>query len=180
MRLFTAITFEEDIKDHLWEAMEKLRLITKKGSFTFRENLHLTLNFIGETNKLDLVKQAMDQAVSNVGKKSFDLTMGGFGRFRRRDGDICWIGVEKEENLWKLQKELLVQLRYLGFALENREYRPHITLARRVKFNDGFNYDALGEKFPKLSQKIKKISLMKSEQINGKLTYTEIYNLTLY
>ncbi|CUH93614.1 RNA 2',3'-cyclic phosphodiesterase [Herbinix luporum] len=179
MRLFTAITFEDQIKDSLWEAMEKLSFNVIKGSFTAKDNLHLTLNFIGETKKIELVKEAMEEAVFAANIKSFNLSIGGFGRFSRRDGDICFIGVKREENLLGIQKELTNRLKSAGFDLENREYKPHITLARRVRFAGGFRDDELASLIVNLSQKVQKISLMKSEHINGRLTYTEIFHVCL-
>lgn len=179
MRLFTAITFEDGIKASLCDVMDKLRILTKKGSFTLRDNLHLTLNFIGETDNNKLVEQAMKKAVSNPDIRAFNLTFTGFGRFKRRDGDICWIGVEKEVQLLRLQKELSVQLKNAGFNLDNREYKPHLTLARRVRFNENFSDRNFEANIPKLRQSIKKISLMKSEHIKGRLTYTEIFYVPL-
>lgn len=178
MRLFTAVLFDEEVKDSLCDIMDKLRLLTLKGSFTLRENLHLTLNFIGETDKPELVKQAMRKAVS-VSDNAFDLTFSGFGKFRRKDGDICFVGVEKNENLYRLQKELAIQLNDAGFILEDREYKPHLTLARRVKYNDKFDEKDFKAMIPKMVQHVRKISLMKSENIKGKLTYTEIFYVDL-
>lgn len=175
MRLFTAITFEEEIKDSLCDIMNKLRLFTERGSFTLRDNLHLTLNFIGETDNHKLVEQAINDAVSNPNINAFDLSFAGFGRFKRRDGAICWIGVEKEDMLLRLQKELAVRLIDRGFNLEDQEYKPHLTLARRVRFNDNFKERDFEAYIPNLRQHIKKISLMKSEHIKGRLTYTEIF-----
>lgn len=179
MRLFTAITFEEDIKDSLCDIMNKLRPFTEKGSFTMRDNLHLTLNFIGETDKIKLVEQAMKNAISDNDIKAFNITIGGFGRFKRREGDICWVGVEKDEQLLRLQNILAIQLTNAGFSLEDRAYTPHLTLARRVKFKEKLNDKDFEAGIPTLEQRVKKVSLMKSEHINGKLTYTEIFHVPI-
>ena len=180
MRLFTAVIFDDEIKDSLCGVMDKLRSLTDKGSFTLRENLHLTLNFIGETDKLKLAKEAMKKAVSALNAKAFDLTFTGFGRFKRREGDLCWIGVEKEEQLFKIQKELAVRLKDAGFILEDREYTPHLTLARRVGFNEKFSEKDFMAEIPILRQHVRKISLMNSERIDGKLTYTEVFYVDLH
>ncbi|TAH72757.1 MAG: RNA 2',3'-cyclic phosphodiesterase [Anaerolineaceae bacterium] len=179
MRLFTAITFEHDIRDSLYEVINVLRPLTVKGSFTLKENLHLTLNFIGETSDLDSVKRSMELAVSNTDLDSFSISISDFGRFKSRDGDICWLGVKKEENLRRLQKELSDQLNASGFVLDKRDYRPHLTLARRVSFDKAFNEGEFIRSLPILQPRIEKISLMKSEHIKGKLTYTEVYHVTL-
>ena len=49
----------------------------------------------------------------------------------------------------------------------------------RIRFRDnpleeGFDLRAFGRTLPKVSMEIGRVSLMKSERINGKLTYTEI------
>lgn len=150
-----------------------------KGTFTARENLHLTLNFIGETNRLDNIKKAMNQAVIKSGTNHFMLTIGGFGRFKRRDGDICWVGVEKETSLWRLQQQLVKELEAEGFRLEDREYKPHLTLGRRVISGDTFSTMLMEEAIQPMSMEVSKISLMNSEQLQGKLTYTEIYTVEL-
>ena len=179
MRLFTAVIFDDEIKDSLCGVMEKLRPLTDKGSFTLRENLHLTLNFIGETDKENLVMDAMKKAVSLADAKAFELTFAGFGRFRRSEGDICWIGVEKNGQLIRLQKELADCLTDVGFVLEDREYKPHLTLARRVKFKDKFNQKEFEAYVPRMTQRVSRISLIISEHIKGKLTYTEIFYVDL-
>lgn len=179
MRLFTAVILDDEIRDSLCEVMDRLRSLTDKGNFTLRENLHLTLNFIGETDKAGLVEQAMKRAVEVLDAKAFDLKFSGFGRFRRREGDICWIGAESEEHLLKLQKELKNQLINAGFVLEDQKYTPHLTLARMVKINNRFDEREFEASIPRLTQHVRKISLMKSERIKGKLTYTEIYHVNL-
>ena len=179
MRLFTAITFEPDIKDSLYEVINTLRPLTVKGSFTLKENIHLTLNFIGETSDLEAVKKAMEEAVLDTGRKSFDISIRSFGSFKSRDGDICWLGVEREEHLWRLQRKMADRLKAAGFILENREYKPHLTLARRVILDKTFNEAEFMRGIPVLHQRVRKISLMKSEQIKGKLTYTEVFHVLI-
>ncbi len=179
MRLFTAITFNEDILDSLYQVVSTLRPMTEKGSFSLKENLHVTLNFIGETDDAASVKKAMEEAASATGNKSFSITIEGFGRFKSGDGSICWMGIKKEEHLWRLQKELADRLTDAGFRLDERDYAPHLTLARRVHFIKGFDIKEFSRSLPVFRQKVDKISLMKSERINGKLTYTEIYSVLL-
>ena len=179
MRLFTAITFSEGMKDYLSEVSNRLSLLTVKGSFTLRDNYHLTLNFIGETSRLELVKEAMQQAVAKTDPGSFLLQTEGFGRFKRREGDICFIRIEKEPVLFKLQKELVRRLKDAGFEVDDLEYKPHLTLARRTAFADKFDEKLFEEQIPQISMEVSRISLMKSERIHGRLTYTELYGIDL-
>lgn len=180
MRLFIAITFDEELKTKLYQVVNQLRSMALQGSFTLKENLHLTLNFIGETKRVEEVKNAMTQAVSNANLSAFDLSVKGFGCFKRREGDIYWLGIEHKQELTRLQKLLLKELKEAGFYdIDDREYKPHLTLGRRVRVKEDFDYKSFHVPQESMHQRVTKISLMKSERIEGKLTYTEIYHVML-
>lgn len=174
-RLFVAVLFDKPVLDGLCNAMEALREHTEQGNFTLRENLHLTLVFIGETPCAADVRQAMDA----VCMQPFPLKIAGLGRFRRDGGDICWAGVEISSMLSDLYHTLVRSLSAVGFTPENRPYTPHLTLGRKVVLAPEFDLKAFGAYIPELSMTVRKISLMKSERIYGKLTYTEIYSKAL-
>lgn len=179
MRLFTAILFEEDVKACLCDTINELQRVAR-GSFTARDNLHLTMNFIGETDRVNEVKQAMERALTRTGAESFRLSICGFGKFKRNEGDIFWIGVERENTLWRLQSELVRQLKESGFYnLDDREYKPHLTLGRRVITSQSFQKEKFEASIRPMQTEVKKISLMKSERIQGKLVYTELFSAKL-
>ena len=62
MRLFVAAALPESWKDALDRAARALADQGVRGNFTRRENYHLTLVFLGETDRLDDVIAAMDTA----------------------------------------------------------------------------------------------------------------------
>ncbi len=180
MRLFIAILFDRDIKNKLYDKVSQLKRVARGGTFTELENLHLTVNFIGETKRLEEVKEAMNAAVKESKAESFPLLLHGFGRFKRNEGDIYWIGVEQNELLYRLQKELVKQLKEKGFYdIDDRDYKPHLTLGRRVRVGQEFENKAYGEGIQPMQMRVERISLMKSERVEGKLTYTEIYGVKL-
>lgn len=84
MRLFIAIAFPDKIKDRLKAGMDDLRRQGVRASWSRRENLHLTLEFLGE---LDSAKEAI-AAMEQVQAAPFRLEFAPSGRFRRREGDI--------------------------------------------------------------------------------------------
>lgn len=175
MRLFIAISFSADVKDRLTKVITALKSQAQRGSFTLRDNLHLTLAFIGETRcKDDIIKIMQD-----ISAPGCEILLEGFGCFKRGDGDIYWIGVRKNAALNALQQELCGGLLNSGFEIDRREFNPHLTLGRRVVLSDNFNRDKFICEVPAITVPVNKISLMKSERINGKLTYTEIYARTL-
>jgi 2'-5' RNA ligase len=174
MRLFIAINFAEDMKDYLVNIVSELQKIAA-GSFTARENLHLTLAFIGETNRVDDVRAAMDA----VPAEPFLLSVKGAGSFKGRGGETVWAGIEAEAGLYRAQSRLRSELTSRGFEIDGRKYAPHLTLARRVVFDRGRGALDLLPCAGGKTVEVCRISLMKSESVRGRLTYTEIYGRNL-
>lgn len=172
MRLFVAICLDDPCKRRLCAAMDGLRRQTIQGDFTKRENLHLTLAFLGEVPSLEPAWAAMSQ----IQAVSFALELAGLGRFQRPEGDIWWMGVEESEPLLALQGQLCGALRGQGFRLEERPYRPHITLARRVRLKPGFTKGKVEQALPSATMHVERISLMESHRPQGGLVYTERSN----
>ena len=50
MRLFVAILLSEPVKDMLMQTIRQLQPAVLDGRFSHRENLHLTLAFLGESS----------------------------------------------------------------------------------------------------------------------------------
>jgi len=169
-----AINFNEEIKASLNEIINRLKEQAIQGNFTLVENLHLTLVFLGEVvpAKVNNIKQLMDK----VNIAPFVLTIRDhLGHFKRDGGDIYWLGIDRNNRLFALQKQLSQELMLAGFSIDKREYRPHLTLGRRIILNQQFNQAEFSKLIKPMQIEISKISLMKSERLKGKLTYTEIY-----
>ena len=171
MRLFAAVELSEKNRSALERAARELERCGVKGSFTRRENFHITLCFIGETEKL---REAKD-AVAAFSAKPFDIRLSGTGVFRRAEGDIVWAGIEKSEALESAAAFLAGQLREKGFKIEKRGFTAHITLARRFVPAPGFDIRAFSNGFPALTQRVEKISLMSSELRDGRRKYEAVY-----
>ena len=178
VRLFIAVNFDEKTKAKLYETVKTLKNLAVKGNFTVRENLHLTLVFIGETTpaKLKDIKHAIDE----VKAEKFGLSIYGLGHFKRLNGDIIWVGIDNDRNSIpdSIYKQLYSKLTALGFDIED-SFKPHLTLGREVILNNSFNKIEFDKSFQPIFTEIGKISLMQSEKIDGKLIYTEIYSKEL-
>ena len=173
IRTFIAINFDDAVKLYLRSAQAKIKTISRNGNFTREENLHLTLVFLGEISfaQIEQVKQAMEAITT----QSFELTLSKIGRFKRQDGDIVWVGVVQNQMLNSIFNELFSYLKAAEFKLESRVYKPHLTIARKVVFNEGLGSLPTDD----IKTKIDHVSLMKSENLSGKLTYTEIHKKIL-
>ncbi|MCL2300206.1 MAG: RNA 2',3'-cyclic phosphodiesterase [Firmicutes bacterium] len=167
MRLFIALNFTDEIKSRLLSLRENLRAQSQRGNFSLPENLHLTLAFLGECDARQTA--AAKQAMTAVAFTPPEITIDRVGRFRRDGGDIWWAGVSEAPALMALQRDLTERLRAAGFALEQRRYSPHIPLGREV-FTDAAPWaiEPFGET-------VSRVELMKSERMQGRLTYTAIF-----
>ena len=174
MRLFIAINFEGKLKDAIQDIIQDIKKHSKKGRFVKNEHMHLTLEFLGDIqpDKVDLIKEAMEKVTC----QTFTLQLSKIGYFKRRGGSIYWIGFQKSQSLLKMQKNLHNLLLKKGFKLEDREYRPHLTIGRKVIMNKNFNPDKYIESLEKLDITVDKIDLVKSEHIEGKLKHTVIFS----
>ena len=175
MRLFLAILFEEPVKDRLREAMELIRRSTRTSRLTRRENLHLTLVFLGELREAGKVREAMEE----IRTSPFPLEIRGLGRFQRDGGDLYWAGIEPSLPLQNLYLELKNALAGKGIAVEDRPYRPHLTLARQAVEKPETPFYTLKNRLEPVKTKAAAVSLMKSERIEGRLVYTELYRKEL-
>ena len=168
MRLFVAILLSEPVKDMLMQTIRQLQPAVLDGRFSRRENLHLTLAFLGESS----LKPAQ-QVLHQLSGPSF-ATVEGVGRFRRDGGDILWAGVRKNPDLSALALRVQQAFSQKGFSLEKRPFAAHLTLGRQVLLPEGFDLKAFSKMLPASSMQVERVSLMKSERINGRLTYTEM------
>ena len=131
MRLFTAFELPPAVKEAVARKQDDLRSLPFKR-WQSVVTLHLTLHFLGEVppDLLPALEEALREGCRGFG--SFPLRLEGLGGFpsRHRPRTI-WLGVGGDlARLRELERRLRPRVTALGIPLENREYRPHITLAR--------------------------------------------------
>jgi 2'-5' RNA ligase len=103
--------------------------------------LHITLHFLGNTSpqQVAAVGKILEKTVP--GFACPEVVFGGLGLFRNlRDPRVLWIGMDPGDTLPGVKQALDRELDRIGFPPEDREFKPHLTLAR-IKFIK--NRDAL-------------------------------------
>ena len=164
MRLFIAIGFPEPILDALSSLQEEMRAQGVDGNYTRRENLHLTLAFIGEYGNPDDVLDAMEQAAFSP----FSLRLEGVGSYR----ELFWAGVSSNEKLAGYVKRLRRALSDEGIPFDRKRFSPHITLIRKASCRGGKGLPAANA--PSGEMRVERISLMRSDRGKKGMIYTEI------
>lgn len=167
MRLFIASLFSENVVDELVRLRDALHDEAFSGSFVSRNNLHLTLEFLGECNKKECM--LAEEALASLSFHSIPCVLSHTGSFQRPDGDLQWAGFDENRALNRLHSELQHELSSRGFSLEKRRFRPHITLGRRV-----ISSAVLGSIEP-IHATIDSVSLMLSERGVRAMVYTPLF-----
>jgi 2'-5' RNA ligase len=93
-----------------------------------RDQWHLTLQFLGNRAELDRVASAL----GDLALRPASVRLGDFGGFpTERRGRVLWLGlVEGGPFLSQLAAAVGALLGPLGYPPEERDFHPHLTLAR--------------------------------------------------
>ena len=172
IRLFIAFRFPDSVRRQLAQAAERLKACAETGRFTRPENFHQTVVFLGgiPRDRAADVRQIMDRL--RPGRT--ETVLEGLGRFPRPGGGIYWVGVRENPAVTQYYESLTRALGAAGFAVDQRPYRPHITLGREIILCREPDFT-----FPATKVPVTKISLMQSERNAGRLVYTPLYETPL-
>jgi RNA 2',3'-cyclic 3'-phosphodiesterase len=127
MRLFIALDIVPEIRERITAFRDQMRALAPDVRWVGSETFHITLQFLGETKKLDEVRHALQQ----VKRAPTQLAFLGAGFFPNPKAPrVFWIGIEGDENLQTLATGVAKTMLPLGFESDATSYMPHLTLAR--------------------------------------------------
>lgn len=173
MRIFIAINFQDPWIEELTHTISILQKHSLKGNFTRKDNLHLTVAFIGE-----VAGDRIDELIHTMKKVSFHpfiMELLDLGQFRYQGDVLYYRKVTCSKELTGYRSHLLEELKGANFSVDEKEFVPHITLGRKCLMKEGFTDIDFNQLLLSKSMIVHEICLMKSEQINGLLTYTKLY-----
>ncbi len=129
-RIFIAVNLPENVKKKLAEYEEGWPDLPVR--WTKKENLHITLVFLGYLNDeelLETINIAKDIA-PKIKPFSINLNRIIYGPPKKMPPRIVWVEGEKNQELADLQKDLENSLYGGSEKSEMKPYSPHITLGR--------------------------------------------------
>ncbi len=127
-RLFFALWPDEETRTQLNQVAQQFK--NENIQLTKSNNLHITLAFLGEVSEDD--QQALKQRVSKITGEVFDIELTRVGWWKKPQ--ILWIGTtHTPKHLLTLVKSIKKCVKQQGFKPDQREYKPHVTIARKVK-----------------------------------------------
>jgi 2'-5' RNA ligase len=133
-RLFIAVAVPPDALDACRSVLDPVRTGPLGGSahWVRTENLHLTVRFLGDTDPelIPDIALAVVDAAATV--RPFALELAGAGAFPDgRHPRTLWLGVTRgNDGLEALDTALVPAMVRLGWSVDPRQRRPHLTVAR--------------------------------------------------
>ena len=162
MRLFIAALPEGKVTKSLLAAMHDLKKAGVGGTYTANADLHMTLAFIGEVPDAKPVKEAMEK----LSLERFSISLDGSGNF----GNLLFASAKGNQKMKRAVKAIRAQLAQDKIPVSKESFVPHITLVRNASRVLKFPVD-------KAEMEVCHISLMRSDQKNGKTSYREIFRV---
>jgi 2'-5' RNA ligase len=124
MRLFVALS----IPDAVARALLLLQGGVPGARWQEREQLHLTLRFIGEVDGRDA--RALEDALAGIDAPAFEMQLHGVGQFGNRQPHSLWAAARRNDLLEHLQRKVDTAIRRVGQPQDAHKFAPHVTLAR--------------------------------------------------
>ena len=141
MRLFVAIDLPGPMREKLAALITRLKRELTGPKWVRPEGVHLTLRFLGEVGEPDLprLRTALGTIADGSGRH-VDVSVEGLGQFPERGRPrVLWIGLHEPGGmLAALQRRVEQAVRSAalpGIKDEEKEFRPHLTLARLGEAN---------------------------------------------
>ena len=179
MRAFIAVPLSGEIRSSLGNFMEELGAV-KGIRMVPPENLHLTLDFLGETDESEL--SALNKKLKAVAEnhEAFSLSVHGVGTFPKTgEAIVVWAGLKKNDSL----TALALSVRKATDSRDQKKFSPHLTVGR-VKFTDE-RQKAFWETFYQAEHrdfgmmKVDRFLLMKSDLSGKTPVYTAVNQFIL-
>lgn len=132
IRAFIAIELSPEIRQQLGQLIQKFKALHIQAvRWVAVENIHLTLKFLGETNRADLDKLSKILISRSAEFSPFTFQVSGMGAFpSNRKPRVVWVGLQTSGALLELQSAIEDAATHIGIPTEERGFSPHLTLGR--------------------------------------------------
>ncbi|MBP7791992.1 MAG: RNA 2',3'-cyclic phosphodiesterase [Candidatus Goldbacteria bacterium] len=128
MRCFIGIPLNSTTQNEIYGVYPRI----KDLKFTKKENLHITVKFLGEIkeDKIEKIKEIIGESLNGVEK--FAISCNRLSSFPSlTSAKVIWVNViQGSKIIEKIYNRLEDKLEKTGIQKENRKYIPHITIAR--------------------------------------------------
>ena len=140
MRLFAGLPLPPDVADSLVGALAPARSLYPRARWVPASNLHVTLRFFGDVDDAACAALGEVMAREELRRAAIRCRLGHVGQFPPRGSPkVLWAGLDRGSPevhaLWEALMRILSPLEGQGGPLhglprDNRDFTPHITVAR--------------------------------------------------
>ena len=132
IRTFIAVPASPEIRRGANQLIGRLQRSTTDVKWTTPDNLHWTLQFLGDVDERDIPELCSVVAEAALEREAFELEARGAGAFPSPDRPrTLWLGAgQGGDAMIELQRAIERPLKKLGFRGEDRRFVPHLTLGR--------------------------------------------------
>ena len=138
IRAFIAIPLPSNVIEQIGALQSKLKESGFKIRWVKPANIHLTLKFLGDIapEKIAEIEKQLHVAVAD--HPPLTLAAKGIGVFPGiRKPRVLWVGVSGQtQDLRNLHQSVDSGMHRVGFAVEKRKFKSHLTLGRIKSFID--------------------------------------------
>ncbi len=140
-RTFIAFETPEEIKAEMLKVQQKLKETNADFRWESPTKFHATMTFLGDTDEstIPVLRERIEGITRRIAP--FPVTYENLGAFPgMKHPRVIWIGCHNEDGtLESLKTALDRELTGLGFEIERRSFRPHVTMGR-VKSDKGIQH----------------------------------------
>lgn len=118
------------VRDSLGQVRGRFQALCHDAKWARMEGVHVTLKFIGEVppERVEPIRAALGAIAP---RPPIELRFAGLGFFPSElRPSVFWAGIDGGAPLRELAADIETQLAPVGVAREEREFHPHLTLAR--------------------------------------------------
>ncbi len=131
MRLFIAVNPGDSVRQQIWRVSSALREAGFPIRWVDTAGMHVTLEFLGDVDAAREAEIVAGLEAACGDATAFDLSIGGFGAFPNAERPrVVWVRCERARALAELQHDIEIEMHRLGFPLDGRTFRPHLTIGR--------------------------------------------------
>jgi 2'-5' RNA ligase len=166
IRTFLAFPIPEEIKVYCKNLLEPIVDRRDKINWVKPENIHITLNYLGETDseKIEEHARSIEKVVQEF--PAFELGTTETGIYpHANEPRVLWVGSAPYDlTLNTFKQKLDKVLTSLGYRLDKRQFQPHITLARvkTISRNSSFIHKFLSAQVREFNFEVDTVVWMKS------------------
>ena len=183
-KIFIALNLPEDVKNKLLRYISSEEFTHLPVFWTEKDNLHITLKFLGYANDNDVYETA--ELLKEIVKEEwpFDILLEKItpGPDKNEPKMIWAVGPENKslERLYKKTSEILSGIRYENID-KKFKFKPHITLGRvgRSALENGEKIE-INDKDINITFPMSSIELMESFKENGRVRYAVLQSAELH